>query len=386
MKKNDKDQLLLESDDDGFSLKDIEKVIKFRGNHFQDAVSNYKKYRERLKQPSDQLGLTDLFIKGAMPYLFHGHVPEGMIFIPEVHEKSYLYAEKLSKGNMNILIQGESGSGKTYLANFIHMQSNRKENKFVTINAALYSDKESFQGAFFGIKGGVYTDVKKDTKGIIVDADNSTLFVDEVDKLELSLQGLLLHLIETGEYRLTGDREIQKVSTRFLFGTNANLKNMIESRAFLPDLYWRIQYPTIQTVPFRKWPKIEFFKELCRINPSGDIRLYFDDYYPIVQKQTNDFKLWDEYQWPGNQREFVSYFNTAMITGDWREYFQQSLSDIPPSSPKPPFLKFDEPVDQYELRKRYAEALLSSEKSLIKVLAKGRLAENTFKNWLKLKK
>ncbi len=294
-------------------------------------------------------------------------VPEGTLFIPDIHMEIYRNAAKFAKEDTSILIVGESGTGKSKMAEFIHMNSARK-GAFKIFNAALYSQKHLMEMALFGSVKGAFTGVDAHD-GLIKEAGNGTLFIDEIDKLEMELQGMLLHVIEYKNYRKVGDSKDSIATCRFLFATNANLCDYVEKGMFLRDLYFRIQLPDIKLPPFKKLPKRSFFfyllrgcfnkkyknildtepellqNSLLRSASPTDLKSpgrnafikYMNKYYSLARNQTDGFKIWDIYEWPANQREFIMYFNTAMMNGDWKSYFDGKITDSMVKEPTQPY-------------------------------------------------
>lgn len=148
-----------------------------------------------------------------------------------------------------LLIRGETGSGKSMLARWVHQQSPRKEGPFDSVNLqAIPADLMEAQ--LFGSVRGAFTGAQ-DRKGILETTKGGTLFIDEIDKLNRAGQASLLTLLDDGTYRRVGEATRRHASVRFLFGTNADLEDLIHTGGFLPDLYYRINVLPVRLPPLR---------------------------------------------------------------------------------------------------------------------------------------
>ncbi len=160
-------------------------------------------------------------------------------------------AYKSSKTNSTVLILGESGTGKSTLAEEIHNISNRKNNKFLHINCASLPES-LLESELFGYEGGAFTNSRKSGKpGLFELANNGTVFLDEIGEMPLKIQGKLLNFLQNKTfYRIGGIEEI-KVDTRIICATNKNLEQLIKEKEFREDLYYRINIIPIYIEPLR---------------------------------------------------------------------------------------------------------------------------------------
>jgi len=193
--------------------------------------------------------------------------------------------KKLSKGDINILIVGESGVGKELIARGIHETSGAK-GRFVGVNCAGIPN-ELLESEFFGSKKGAYTGSWADRKGLISEAHEGTLFLDEIGDMPLLLQCKLLRAIEDKTYRRLGDTEDLPITCRFVSATNKSLDDLGIRR----DLFYRLAGSIVEIIPLRR--------------RRQDVEL-------ILAKNNLDTSSWDNpfawslEEWPGNVRELLN--------------------------------------------------------------------------------
>ena len=150
-----------------------------------------------------------------------------------------------------ILLNGESGVGKELAANFIHNKSNRKQQPFIAIDCATIS-AGIFESELFGHERGAFTGCVGNRFGLIESAHHGTLYMDDIAEVPLALQGRLLRVLETGDYRRLGGREDLHVDVRIVCSTHNNLRQMVEQGTFRADLYYRIAGVSISIPPLRE--------------------------------------------------------------------------------------------------------------------------------------
>ncbi len=159
-------------------------------------------------------------------------------------------ANKSATSDSNVLIEGETGTGKELLAEYIHKHSSRAENPFVVINCASLPD-QLIESELFGHEKGAFTDAKSTKQGLVEIAHGGTLFLDEIGELSLSLQPKLLRFLENGEYRRIGGVTNLTSNVRVIGATNRNLLEEADNKNFRKDLLFRLNVITLTIPPLR---------------------------------------------------------------------------------------------------------------------------------------
>ncbi len=215
--------------------------------------------------------------------------------------------ERVSATDANVLLLGENGTGKYVLAEHIHELSHRKSQPFVHIDLGSLSEN-LFEAELFGYKKGAFTDAHQDYAGKIENAENGTVFLDEIGNLPLHLQTKLLSLIQNRKLSRIGESKERMLDVRFIFATNENLKKAVAENRFRKDLYYRINTVELQ---------IPSLKE--RLEDIPDLAGYFLDKYKqkyhkpnLVLNETLTSQL-THYSWPGNIRELDHCIERSVI-------------------------------------------------------------------------
>lgn len=214
-------------------------------------------------------------------------------------------AERAAIADSNILLEGETGTGKELFAEFIHKQSRRNEKPLVAINCASLPD-QLMESELFGYEKGAFTDAKTAKPGLVEIADGGTLFLDEIGELSLTLQPKLLRFLENGEFRHIGGTTNLNSNIRIIAATNRNLMEFAEQKKFRRDLLFRLNVITLTIPPLAERGSdiialAEFFlKRKCSINQ------------PKTLSQEAKSELLS-YPFPGNVRELEHMIERAII-------------------------------------------------------------------------
>lgn len=217
-------------------------------------------------------------------------------------------AQKAALSDSNILIEGETGTGKELLAKFIHKNSNRKNYSYVTVNCAALPD-QLLESELFGYEKGAFTDAKTTKRGLVEISNRGTLFLDEIGELSLTIQPKLLRFLENGEYRRIGGIVNLKSDVRIICATNRNLMEEAEKKNFRRDLLFRLNVITLSIPPLRERKEdIPFLVEHF-LNTKLKTR---------VKKTISDeaLDLLMKYDYPGNVRELEHIIERAIIFSD----------------------------------------------------------------------
>lgn len=155
------------------------------------------------------------------------------------------YAARVARSEANVLIQGDTGTGKEGMARFIHDQSRRAEGQFVAVNCAALPDT-MVEAILFGHKKGAFTGATAEAEGLFRAADGGTLFLDEITELPLALQAKLLRALQEGEILPVGETRAVKVDVRIVAATNRDCGELVANGDFREDLYWRLNVMPVE--------------------------------------------------------------------------------------------------------------------------------------------
>ena len=206
-----------------------------------------------------------------------------------------------------ILLQGESGTGKSVFAKAIHYASPRAAMPLLEINCAALPDS-LLESELFGFEPGAFTDARRRKEGLLERAHQGTLFLDEIATMSASVQAKLLRVLEEGTFmRLGGTRPI-KVNVRLITATNADLKEAVARGAFREDLYYRLNVVPLYLPPLRDRVEdiVPLALELMQ-HFNRELKKKFTGYTPAAAE------LLQHYPWPGNIRELKNVIERTMI-------------------------------------------------------------------------
>jgi len=228
--------------------------------------------------------------------------------------------QKACETNVTVLLTGESGTGKTYIAKEIHKNSKRHQKSFVHVNCAAIP-YQLIESELFGYEDGAFTGAKKGgKKGYFELANEGTIFLDEIADMPLALQGKLLEVIQNRTFYRVGGTEKININVRLIAATNRNLKERVAAREFREDLYYRINVFPIQLPPLRK-RKEEIFKIVTDILPEICEKLEIE---PLLINIDALEKI-KQYDWPGNIRELENILEKAAILSDGKIILSEDI-------------------------------------------------------------
>jgi two-component system response regulator HydG len=220
----------------------------------------------------------------------------------------YRLIEDIAPTDATVLIQGESGTGKELVARAIHRQSPRRKQPFIVINCSAYP-ATLLESELFGHEKGAFTGAIRQKSGRFEQANNGTVFLDEIGEIAPSAQIKLLRVLQSQKFERVGGEETLKVNVRILAATNKDLLKEVTEGNFREDLFYRLNVIPIQLPPLRK-----------RRNDIPLLARYFLSRFSAEQhKEIQDFsseamRLLLDYRWPGNVRELEnSIEHTAVL-------------------------------------------------------------------------
>lgn len=216
-------------------------------------------------------------------------------------------AQKVATTDAPVLLTGETGTGKEVFAQAIHQASQRSSKNFIAINCAAIS-KDLLESELFGHKAGAFTGAVKDTKGILEEANNGTVFLDEIGEMPLELQAKLLRVLETGELMKVGENKTMKINIRIIAATNRNLQQEITTGNFREDLFYRIAVFQLALPALRE--RVMDIEELANHFAAIVAAKINKKVKPISKELTEVLK---QHQWKGNIRELKNVMERAVI-------------------------------------------------------------------------
>ncbi len=230
-------------------------------------------------------------------------------------------AKKFAATDLPILITGENGTGKEIIADFIHAHSARENRQMLKINCAAFPEN-LLDNELFGHEKGAYTGADSTFQGVFERAHGSSLFLDEIGDMPLTIQAKILRTLQNKEIRRIGGTRNVHVDVRFVAATNKNLADLISKQTFRQDLYYRLNTTILHLPPLRERkddiPLLSryFLAEFARSHPTSATHLSSDVLTRLSQ-----------HHWPGNIRELKNTINyAATIAADTAI----AISELPP--------------------------------------------------------
>lgn len=235
-------------------------------------------------------------------YTFHS-----MIGKDPVMQKIFKTVEVAAKSSATILIEGETGTGKDLLAKVIHSSSSRADMPLIKVNCAALPET-LLESELFGYVKGAFTGADRDKPGRFQEADNGTIFLDEIGDLPLSLQAKFLRVIEDREFYPLGGRNTIKVDVRIISATNRGLRELVNKRQFREDLFYRLNVMQVE-LPALKQRKDDIpliirhvIRKLCSARAVSSHEI-----------SKNAMKILLNHDYPGNVRELQNILEHALI-------------------------------------------------------------------------
>jgi DNA-binding NtrC family response regulator len=232
---------------------------------------------------------------------------QDMIGKSETMQLIYQNIRELAKVGSTVLIEGETGTGKELVARAIHFCSNRKKEPFVALNCAGLTES-LLTSQLFGHKRGAFTGAIADCKGLFESANGGTLFLDEIGDIPMSVQTIILRVLQEREITRLGEFKPRKIDVHFLAATHRNLLQEVSKGNFREDLLYRIRVARIQLPTLRGRREdipllIDSFLTLLRVEIGK----------PVQEVSHEAMVILMGYSWPGNVRELKSAMEFAVI-------------------------------------------------------------------------
>ena len=265
-------------------------------NNIKNKLEDTKKQVKKYKSEVETLYRTALRIEDTV-------IMDGKVMRPIINTVNHV-----SKTDVSVLLLGESGTGKSSLARYIHHNSNRSNGPFITINCATISP-QLLESELFGYTSGAFTGASTKGKvGLVELANGGTLFLDEIGDIPQNLQAKFLQLIQDRTFTPVGSLKNKKVDIRIISATNVDLVSKVKEKKFREDLYYRLNVIEIKLPPLRE----------RRDNLVEIIKYYFNRYSSdfnlnkTISKEAMDAIA--NYRFPGNIRELQNIIQKILLT------------------------------------------------------------------------
>ncbi len=269
---------------------------------YELAVENHRLVKE-LQAANEQLQAENLYLKREVA---RGSRFENIIGKSPAMERLFDLVDKVIDSSVTVLLTGETGTGKSVIAPYIHVHGPRKGKLFIAQNCGALPDA-LLESELFGHRRGSFTGAFQDKKGLFEVADGGTIFLDEVSEMSPAMQVKLLQVIQEGTFRRIGEHEYKKVDVRIIAATNQDLETEVEKGTFREDLYYRLSIFPIRVPPLRE-----------RRDDIPLLALYFlEKHRKKMNKQVQGFsqaaiERLSSYNFPGNVRELENLIERAL--------------------------------------------------------------------------
>jgi transcriptional regulator with PAS, ATPase and Fis domain len=243
----------------------------------------------------------------------------GIIGNNSLLERAIEVAQQVAPTDLNVLINGESGTGKDVFPQIIHQNSARKHGPYIAVNCGAIPEG-TIDSELFGHEKGAFTGATEARKGYFEVANGGTIFLDEVGELPLATQSRLLRVLESGEYLRVGSSKVLKTDVRVVAATNINFYQAIEKEKFRTDLFYRLSTVPIYLPPLRERKEDIFllFRKFAN-DFSAKYRM------PVIKLMPDAEQVLTNYFWPGNIRQLKNIAEQISIIEKSREINSDTL-------------------------------------------------------------
>ncbi|WP_404356280.1 sigma 54-interacting transcriptional regulator [Cytobacillus firmus] len=257
--------------------------------------------------------------------LEHMHLSErSETFIAKSPEMERLLetVQQVAKVDVTVLLSGESGVGKEEIAKLIQQSSPRSEEPFIKVNCGAIPES-LMESELFGYEGGAFTGaLKKGKAGLFEQANNGTIFLDEIGEIPNHLQVKLLRVLQEMEITRVGSAKTTKIDVRVIAATNRDLKELVQEGSFREDLFYRLNVIPISIPPLRR--RVEDIPILI----DAYARMFAAKYHKHLKFTKKAIQVLTNYQWPGNVRELVNMIERIYVTASNLEVGEQEVLSL----------------------------------------------------------
>ncbi len=252
-------------------------------------------------------------IKANNPSMNQSQVTSRLVYESEEMKSIIDIVNRISKSNINVIVTGETGTGKELIAREIHKRSNRASKPFVIINCASLTE-ELFDSDLFGHVKGSFTGAIGDKTGYVEKANGGTIYLDEITALSPSMQAKLLRFAQSGEFSKVGSSNTMNSNVRIISSTNKKLENEIRNNSLREDLFYRLNTIVLRMPPLRK--------------RREDIPVLVKEYLgnSVKEVQQEAMEVFLSYPWPGNVRELFNCLERIKVNLPYESNKKPSIS------------------------------------------------------------
>ncbi|MBK9097249.1 MAG: sigma 54-interacting transcriptional regulator [bacterium] len=269
----------------------------------------------------------------------------GMIYSSRLMAQVVELVKKAAPTDSTILITGESGTGKELVAKAIHASSKRNENNFISVNCAALTDS-LLESELFGYEKGAFTHAISDRLGRFEQADQGTIFLDEIGETTENFQVKILRVLQSGEIEKVGSTKPKFVDVRIVAATNKNLSELVKEKKFREDLYYRLNVINIELPPLKE--RKEDINALAKS--------FIDAEAEGMHISISALQALNEYNWKGNVRELESVMKRAIIFAKSENRKLLQLKDLPEEIVKESSYNFDDIVLESLRSKKFSHS------------------------------
>jgi DNA-binding NtrC family response regulator len=295
---------------------------------------NLEEFQIKVDKASERISLTNQ-IKNLRSQVEDSYLFSSIVGKSKRMQNVFAQIKNVARSDVNVFIEGQSGTGKELVSRAIHYNSARKNGPFVAINCSAIPEN-LLESELFGHLRGAFTGAVETQKGVFEQANGGTLLLDEIAEMPFVLQAKLLRVIETWEVKALGSDRVRKVDVRLISATNQNIKDVIKQKRFREDLYYRIGTVTIS---------------LPTLNDRRDdiplLTDYFLKKFSVKNNRTisispEALNMLIKNDWKGNVRELENVLERAVISSENDKLVQNDFKFLQmPESNDNPFSNFD---------------------------------------------
>lgn len=221
----------------------------------------------------------------------------------------YKLIGRIAEANINVLIQGETGTGKEVIAHMIHEKSERSIKPFIALNMAAVP-KDLIESELFGYVKGAFTGAHFDKIGKFEEANGGTIFLDEISEMDLSLQSKLLRILQEKDLNRIGSNKTIELDVRIIAATNMDLEQCVLQKSFREDLFYRLNVVSIEL------PRLTDRKSDINLLAKHFAVKHKDIKNKILEIDDDVINIFEKYSWPGNIRELENVIQASIVQSD----------------------------------------------------------------------